>query len=285
MKDEKVTIISYKLTSKGIRKTTKKVAYENSISAKTKEWEIEKKTKTFERLCAVSRHPEYMKEYKILMKLDGTYPEIELEEEYIKQYKANKRMPVHILGKDYQKFKLYLKENAEYQKKLLNIRKRVEKNRLKKTEHEIAMIIKWKVEELPCLWFPDYIREPQSLYKDRPAVVGLKSIPVEITNPLESGYLYLQIDLSRERGLINNEIKELIGKYHKITKPRPRRDSKHGHTITPWEVYDMVHRYKIKLIDIARKLFEKPEMNTDDADYTVIRRAYEAAKSEIDNII
>lgn len=293
-KDEEVTLNSYKLTKKGIRKTTKKVAYEETPLAKVREWEREKKAKTFERLCAVSRHPEYMAEYKKLKELDGTYPEIELQETYKEKYKAGKRKPVYVLGKDYQKFQVYLKENTEYQKKLLAIRKRVEKNRLEKTDHKDEMIRKWKVEELPRLWFPNYIKEPQSQYPDKfkPAVVELENTSAKITNPLESGYLYLQIDLSKARGLIDKEIKKIVGKYHKITNPQPRRDSKYGCQINPWEVYDMRHRGdmmdsgdKMSLISIARKLFGKPGMDKADADYGVIRRAYKHAKSEIAKVI
>lgn len=168
-KDEEVILSSYKLTSKGIRKTTKKVAYEDTPLAKTRKWESEKKTKTFERLQAVSRHREYIEEYNKLKELDGEYPEINLGDIYKEKYKAGKRKPVNVLSKDkdYQEFQEYLKKNTEYQRKLRTIRKRVEKDRSKKTEHEIAMIIKWKVEDLPCLWFPDYIIEPQSQYPDK----------------------------------------------------------------------------------------------------------------------
>ena len=90
-------------------------------------------------------------------------PEIELNCEYLEKYKS---------CKEKQEFNLYLKHSPEYQKKLSAIHKKVEKNRTKKLKHEIAMLQKWKVQELPCLWFPDYIIEPQSMYKDRPAVLN-----------------------------------------------------------------------------------------------------------------
>ncbi len=281
-KDEEV-ITGYKLKSKRIRKTTKKVAYEDTPLAKTKKWESEKKSKTFERLQAVSRHREYMKEYKKLKELDGESLEIELLEIYKEKYKSGKRKPVYVMGKDYQKFQAYLNKNTEYQKKLLAIRKRVEKNLLKKTKHEDEMIKKWKVEELPRLWFPDYIIEPQSQYPDRPAVVELKSIPAKF----KKGYLHLRVDLSRGKGLIIQEIREIVGKYLKTTKHREIQDSIYGRPITPFEVYDMVHRGdKMRLIDIARELLSgNKKITSSDAAYSTISRAYKAAKSKIDNVI
>lgn len=245
-KDEKVTVYSYKKSGKGTRKTTRQIPYKKTSLAIKEEWISEKKTKEFERLQAVSRNKEYMKEYKKLKELDGTYPEIALREEYVEKYKASKKNPVYVWGKDYQKFELYLEKNEEYQEKLLGIQKGVEKNRTKIIEQEVVMIKKWNVEQLPCLWFPDYIIQPQVLYPEKPAVVALRGVPAIITNPLESGKLYVQIDLSRKRELINKELKTLLDKY-------PKSKNISCTEYDQWEIYDMKHRYGMSLSEIARE--------------------------------
>jgi hypothetical protein len=280
-KDEEVAIVSYKLTNKRLKKTTKKVAYEKTFLAKAEEWEHEKKTKQFERLQAVSRHPQYMKEYEKLKELDGTFSGIALWEEFLEKYKSGKRKPVDVWGKDYQNFNLYLEGNAEYQKKLSAIHKKVEKKRSRKLEHEVAMLQKWKVQELPCLWFPDNIIESQRMYKDRPAIIELRNISKMSNDPKESGYVFLQLDLSRKRADIKNELMELLEIY---PKPKTDRFLKYD----KWVVYDMHSRDGINYTRITRMLSGlsgNPSYNSDLAnELRNVRTAYGKAEECIQQV-
>ncbi|MCP5006024.1 MAG: hypothetical protein GY941_19110 [Planctomycetes bacterium] len=108
--------------------------------------------------------------------MDGTYPELRLEEDYIKQYERDNNYgkgSVWYYEDYYEYFLKHVKDSNEYKKKLDTINEKVEKDRNEAMKFQVGILNKWDISELPCLNFPDGIIESQSMYADKPSVIHI----------------------------------------------------------------------------------------------------------------
>ncbi|MDR4497387.1 MAG: hypothetical protein MRK02_05610 [Candidatus Scalindua sp.] len=252
---------------------------------KVNEWKSEKKTKAFERLQAISRHPDYEKDYTKLRELDGTFPTIRLQDAYIEQCEKD--------GSTKEIGDLLL--NEEYKKKVSEIEAKVKENELEVIKLRTNMMVKWGVKKLPCLYFPGGVIEPQRQYRDQPSVMLIDSPMREIPNPMKSGELYVKIDLSRNKKDILKDFTEIIKKasdgYARYKKTEnadfvKRRHKEHySLKVDKFDIYDMYHRDRLSFSEIARRVSGyKGNINSDTrliAVHRAVKRSYQKAESMI----
>lgn len=218
--------------------------------------------------------------------MDGTYLEIALSEKYREKYYEEIKTQ-NLSEDDTNQYMEYFEKNIEYQAELAEIKNAGKENKLSVTKHWVDMIVKWEVEELPCLWFPDYIIEPQRQYKDKPAVTVLKgNMHTKTTNPEENHKLYLEIDLTKRENTILEEIKKVLRKNQAKILVEPKKPKSFSYD--KWLIYDMHKRGGMNFCEIARKLSGKkgnPSYNKELAKHwSKVKMAYKNAEKAINQM-
>jgi len=227
-------------------------------------------TKEFRRLQAVSRHPEYIKDYETLQVLEGWDVWRTLSREFV------------------EKLPMGNKTLIEYREKFEALRREAKARREKTTILMAALMEKWRANPLPLPFHPAGIIDSFS-YKDKPSI-----LPHQKQNPSKTKTLTLDVILDKPKTELLREFKKLLETHQKdLPKKRDRKlkgdeFELYGIIEGRFFVYDLHHRDKIPFNEIARLvsgLSGNPAYGPELAKWVKrVKDAYRKGLKEIENI-